>query len=258
MKIYYVDAFTETLFSGNPAAVCYCSQWPNDTLMQNIAAENNLPETAFIVKEKENYHIRWFTPGYEIDLCGHATLAGAFVIHHFIEPEAQKITFLSQSGILTVLCQDDTYTLDFPARMPAAIAPIPELSAALGTSIEELYLSRDLVAVVKDESVVRNLKPDFLRLRSIDSGDGVIVTAPGEDCDFVSRCFYPKSGVNEDPVTGSAHCNLIPYWQKRLQKDDMVAKQLSQRGGTLYCGMQKDRVTIRGNAVLYATGELNL
>lgn len=256
MKQYIVDAFTERLFEGNPAAICILERWPEDRVMQQIAAENNLSETAFLVKETENYRIRWFTPRYEIDLCGHATLASAFVLHHFVEKKTERIKFLSQSGNLEVLCEGELYTLDFPSRPPRPVPMIPELTAALGAAVQELYLSRDLVALLKDEDTVRKLSPDFDRLRKLEAGDGVIVTARGTDCDFVSRSFYPKCGVSEDPVTGSAHCNLIPYWADRLQKRQMSARQLSARGGMLYCQSCGERVKISGKAVLYAIAEL--
>ncbi len=256
MKMYIVDAFAERVFTGNPAAVCYLTEWPEDAVMQKIAVENNLSETAFIVKEGGQYHIRWFTPRYEIDLCGHATLASAFVLHNFVDPDASAISFCSQSGDLSVTCKDGVYTLDFPSR-PAGPAELPAgLEAALGVPIQALYLSRDLMAVVEDEASVRQARPDFARLVDLPVGDGVIVTAPGTDCDFVSRCFYPKCGVNEDPVTGSAHCNLIPYWSKRLGKTELLAKQLSARGGTLYCRDAGDRVLIGGTAALYAVSDV--
>lgn len=256
MKMYLIDAFAENVFTGNPAAVCDCGEWLPDELMQNIAAENNLPETAFVVKEKDYYRIRWFTPKYEIDLCGHATLASAYMIHNFLDKDRNPIIFYSQSGKLTVHCENDQYTLDFPARPPKAIPPLPELENALGAVVDEFYLSRDIVAVVKDETTVKNLTPDFHRLKSIELGDGVIVTSQGKNYDFVSRCFYPKSGVNEDPVTGSAHCNLIPYWSKRLNKNEMTARQISTRGGTLYCRLEGERVKISGEAVLYSISEV--
>lgn len=258
IKQYLVDAFAERLFTGNPAAVCYAPSWLPDELMQKIARENNLSETAFVVPEGDLYAIRWFTPNYEIDLCGHATLAAAFVLHSFIDPEKGTLVFRSQSGMLSVACADGAYTLDFPARPAAPVGPTAELEAALGIPVQEIYLSRDLMVVLEREAQVAALKPDFTRLAALDTGDGVIVTAPGTDCDFVSRCFYPKCGVNEDPVTGSAHCNLIPYWAKRLHKQTLSARQISERGGVLQCEDCGDRVRIGGTAVLYGVAELNL
>lgn len=258
MKLYWVDAFADRLFTGNPAAVCHMPAWLDDRTMQQIAVENNLSETAFLVKEDGYYAIRWFTPNYEIDLCGHATLASAFVIHQFIEPAMDTIRFHSKSGALTVKCEANRLTLNFPAR-PAAFIDTPKgIEQALGVPVQACYQSRDLVTVVAREEDVQALKPDFTLLQGLDTGDGVIVTAPGKACDFVSRCFYPKCGVNEDPVTGSAHCNLIPYWAEKLQKETMVAKQLSPRGGTLFCQNCGERVLIGGNAVLYAVAELSV
>lgn len=256
MKQYIIDAFAQAPFQGNPAAVCLPEHWPDDALMQRIAAENNLSETAFVVKEGDHYRIRWFTPGYEIDLCGHATLASAFVLHQLLGINDSPLRFASQSGALTVTWEGDLFLLDFPARPADPIPPCRELSEALGIEIEELYLSRDLMAVVPDEQLVRRLRPDFGKLAALPLGDGVIVTAEGRDCDFVSRCFYPKCGVNEDPVTGSAHCNLIPYWSVRLRKQELVARQLSARGGTLLCRSCGERVRIGGKAALFSVAEI--
>ena len=258
MKQYIVDAFAQQIFQGNPAAVCILDKWPDETLMQRIAAENNLSETAFIVKEIDSYAIRWFTPAYEIDLCGHATLAGAFVIHQFVEPKAEYIRFQPQSGELAVACSGEQYTLDFPARPAEPIAPFAELADALHVNVEEVYLARDLMVVVPEEHILRELSPDFTKMAALTVGDGVIVTAKGGNCDFVSRCFYPKCGVPEDPVTGSAHCNLIPYWSEKLGKREMVARQLSPRGGTLFCRDCGQRVEIGGHAVLFSVSELQL
>lgn len=256
MKMYIADAFTEEVFSGNPAAVCVMDTWMSDDKMQAVAAENNLSETAFIVKEGDDYHIRWFTPQYEIDLCGHATLASAFIIDNYIESDRKIINFKSQSGNLQVACRDGFYTLNFPSRPPERIEKIKEVEEALGAEIKELFSSRDLMAVVENEDIVRNLTPNFDKIKELSIGDGIIVTAAGSDCDFVSRCFYPKCGVNEDPVTGSAHCNLIPYWAERLEKTEMTARQLSQRGGVLYCRDCKERIEISGRAVIYAISEI--
>ncbi len=258
MKQYIVDAFAQQVFQGNPAAVCVLDKWLTESLMQRIAAENNLSETAFVLKEKDRYAIRWFTPAYEIDLCGHATLASAFVIHHFVEPAVERIRFQSQSGELTVVCDEERYTLDFPARPAKPIAPFPELADALHIEVEEAYLARDLMVVVPEEHILRELTPDFTKMAALSVGDGIIVTAKGETCDFVSRCFYPKCGVPEDPVTGSAHCNLIPYWSQKLGKRKMVARQLSSRGGTLFCRDLRQRVEIGGHAVLFSVAELHL
>ncbi|MCQ2025533.1 PhzF family phenazine biosynthesis protein [Clostridium butyricum] len=256
MKMYIVDAFAEKVFQGNSAAVCITDSWMNEDKMQAIAAENNLSETAFIVKEGEVYHIRWFTPLYEIDLCGHATLASAFIIDNYIAPNKEIINFTSQSGDLQVKCRDGLYTLNFPSRPPQKIEKLKEVEEVLGIEIKELFTSRDLMAVVENENIIKNLTPNFDKMKDLSIGDGIIVTAEGSDCDFVSRCFYPKCGVNEDPVTGSAHCNLIPYWSERLGKTKMNAKQISERGGILYCKDCGDRVEITGKAVIYAISEI--
>lgn len=256
MKMYIVDAFAEKVFQGNSAAVCITDSWMNEDKMQAIAAENNLSETAFIVKEGEVYHIRWFTPLYEIDLCGHATLASAFIIDNYIDPNKEIINFTSQSGDLQVKCRHGFYTLNFPSRSPQKIEKLKEVEEILGIEIKELFTSRDLMAVVENENIIKNLTPNFDKMKDISIGDGIIVTAEGSDCDFVSRCFYPKCGVNEDPVTGSAHCNLIPYWSERLGKTKMNAKQISERGGILYCKDCDDRVEITGKAVIYAISEI--
>lgn len=256
MKMYIVDAFAEKVFHGNSAAVCITDSWMNEDKMQAIAAENNLSETAFIVKEGEVYHIRWFTPLYEIDLCGHATLASAFIIDNYIDPNKEIINFTSQSGDLQVKCRHGFYTLNFPSRPPQKIEKLKEVEEVLGIEIKELFTSRDLMAVVENENIIKNLTPNFDKMKDISIGDGIIVTAEGSDCDFVSRCFYPKCGVNEDPVTGSAHCNLIPYWSERLGKTKMNAKQISERGGILYCKDCGDRVEITGKAVIYAISEI--
>lgn len=256
MKMYIVDAFAEKVFQGNSAAICITDSWMNEDKMQAIAAENNLSETAFIVKEGEVYHIRWFTPLYEIDLCGHATLASAFIIDNYIDPNKEIINFTSQSGDLQVKCRHGFYTLNFPSRSPQKIEKLKEVEEVLGIEIKELFTSRDLMAVVENENIIKNLTPNFDKMKDISIGDGIIVTAEGSDCDFVSRCFYPKCGVNEDPVTGSAHCNLIPYWSERLGKTKMNAKQISERGGILYCKDCGDRVEITGKAVIYAISEI--
>lgn len=258
MKYYIVDAFAENIFQGNPAGVCIMEHWIAEDLMQKIAFENNLSETAFAVKEGDSYHIRWFTPQYEIDLCGHATLASSYVIHHFVEPDLKEIKFSSISGELKVQVENERFILDFPTRMPELIEIDHKLEEILGIQIKEAYLSRDIMVVVEDEEAIKKLQPDFERLRNYAIGDGVIVTARSKQYDFVSRCFYPRCGVNEDPVTGSAHCNLIPYWAEQLGKIEMQAGQLSSRGGELYCKLEDERVKIGGSAVLYMIGEIRI
>lgn len=261
MKYYIVDAFTEKVFQGNPAGVFVLEHWIEEELMQKIAFENNLAETAFAVKEGEGYHIRWFTPQNEMDLCGHATLATSFIIHRFVEPELKEILFTSQSGLLKVIIEENLLTLDFPTRMPERIEVDPKVEEILHAKVKEAYLGRDLMLVLEDEvgeEALKNLSPDFMRMASYEMGDGMIVTAKGESCDFVSRCFYPKCGINEDPVTGSAHCHLIPYWAERLGKKTLYAKQLSSRGGDIYCTLEGKRVTMSGHAVLYMEGNVSL
>ncbi|WP_411350092.1 PhzF family phenazine biosynthesis protein [Paenibacillus sp. WLX2291] len=258
MKYYVVDAFATRIFEGNPAGICILDRWISPEQMQQIATENNLSETAFAVKEDEDYRLRWFTPAAEIDLCGHATLATAFVLAQFYEPEAEQFVFRTLSGTLVVKRSEDRYELDFPSRIPEPIAISEDMIQALGVTPSEAYLSRDLMFVLENEEQVRNLTPDFSALKSLPDGLGVNVTARGNEVDFVSRSFFPKLQVNEDPVCGSAHCNFIPFWSQRLNKTEMVARQLSKRGGTLYCTAQGERVKIAGNAVLYAEADLKL
>jgi PhzF family phenazine biosynthesis protein len=259
MKIdfYQADAFTRGAFGGNPAAICMLESWPEDELLQNIAAENNLSETAFLAPlTKGRYKLRWFTPSVEVDLCGHATLASAYVILFFIDSALSSVEFDTLSGPLTVTRTGGLLSMDFPARAPFRAEPPQSLSQALGASPDEVWRSRDLMAVFNDESVVRRMNPDFEMLKQITDALGVIVTAPGKECDFVSRFFAPNAGVPEDPVTGSAHCTLIPYWSQRLGRNRLHALQVSKRGGELFCEDSGDRVTISGYAALYAKGEI--
>ena len=260
MKYYIADAFTDELFKGNPAGVCVLNEWLHDDVMQKIAAENNLSETAFVVKgeNKNEYELRWFTPKAEIDLCGHATLGTSYVVSNYVDVGTDKMIFHTASGILEVNRKDDLYEMDFPTREPEKIEMPKIISDVIGIEPTEVYLSRDLFVVVETEEQVKNLAPNFSKMLELKDGLGVIVTAKGSEVDFVSRCFYPKVGVNEDPVTGSAHSNLIPFWSKRLNKDKMTAKQLSKCGGTLYCELCGDRVKISGRAALYMIGNINI
>ncbi|WP_129729707.1 PhzF family phenazine biosynthesis protein [Ectobacillus funiculus] len=258
MKCYVVDAFAENVFEGNPAAVCIMEKWILDDTMQKIAAENNLSETAFAVKEGDGYRLRWFTPGGEIDLCGHATLATAYVIANYYEKTVNRITFQTMSGELVVLKKDELYEMDFPSRMPEEFRLTEQMVEALGVKPIETYLGRDLMFVLEREEDVQNASPDFSKLEKLSDGLGVLITAKSEKYDFVSRCFFPKLNVNEDPVCGSAHCNFIPFWAKRLEKDEMIARQLSKRGGTVYCKLAGDRVKISGSAVLYSIADLQI
>lgn len=258
-SIYQVDAFAENVFSGNPAAVIPLEHWIDEDIMQKIAMENNLSETAFIVKEDEVYQIRWFTPENEVDLCGHATLASAYVIKNFIEPHIAEIQFSTQkAGMLKASAKEGIYTLDFPARIPEPCTAPAGLLKSLGTAIAvEILKSRDYFVVLPDEEAVKNIEPDFILMQQLDSF-GVIVTAKGHSADVVSRCFYPSAGINEDPVTGSAHCNIVPYWSEKLGKTKLQCKQLSKRGGTLDCELSGDRVLLSGKCVLFLQGEIDI
>jgi len=258
MKYFVVDAFAENVFEGNPAGVCIMEKWISDDLMQSIAAENNLSETAFAVKEGHGYRLRWFTPAEEIDLCGHATLATAYVIANYYEHDAEQLTFQTMSGELIVSRKGDLFEMDFPSRMPEEFTLTEQMVEALGVTPVETYLSRDLMFVLENEEAVQNAAPDFSKLKELPDGLGVSITAKSEKYDFSSRSFFPKLNVNEDPVCGSAHCNFIPFWAERLDKDELTARQLSKRGGTLYCKLAGDRVKIGGRAVLYATADLHI
>lgn len=257
IPLYHVDAFTSRLFAGNPAAVCPLEEWLEDGLLQAIAAENNLSETAFFVPRGERFHLRWFTPAVEVDLCGHATLATAFVILNHISPERDSVAFDTQSGELVVRRDGDLLAMDFPARPPQPVRPHERLVDALGTQPDQVLASRDYLVVYHDQEQVRTLQPDMDLVAGLDRF-AVIVTAPGLDCDFVSRFFAPAQGVAEDPVTGSAHCTLVPYWSKRLRKTRLHARQVSARGGELFCEDLGERVKIAGHAVLYLKGEIEL
>jgi PhzF family phenazine biosynthesis protein len=257
IPIYQVDAFTNRVFAGNPAAVCPLESWLPDATLQSIGAENNLAETAFFVKEPAGFRIRWFTPAVEIDLCGHATLASAWVLFHKLGHLGDSITFASQSGPLSVSREGDLLTLDFPSRPPKPIEVPDELVAALGGDPLEFYAARDTMVVYPSEEAVRSLKPDFGRLARCGSW-AVIATATGSDCDFVSRFFAPSQGIDEDPVTGSAHCTLIPFWAQRIGKTHLRARQISKRGGELFCEHAGDRVKIAGHGALFLEGAISI
>ena len=258
IPVYQVDAFTMGPFSGNPAAVCPLDAWLDDETMQNIAAENNLSETAFIVAGEKSYGLRWFTPAIEVDLCGHATLAAAYVVLNHVQPELDSVSFDTISGELTATRDGDRLSMDFPARMPKPVAVSEALSDALGEAPSEVHASRDILAVYEDEATVRRLSPDQAKLLVLDQGLGVIVTARGNEVDFVSRFFVPKAGIAEDPVTGSAHCTLVPFWAERLGRSKLVAHQVSARGGELHCEHRGDRVIISGCCTLFLTGSIHL
>lgn len=255
--IYQVDAFTMGPFSGNPAAVCPLDAWLDDDTMQNIAAENNLAETAFIVEREDGYDLRWFTPTVEVDLCGHATLASGFVVLNHLRPELSSVSFETVSGKLTVTRDGERLSMDFPARMPTPVAVSEALTDALGKAPSEVHLSRDVLAVYDDEASIRALSPDQSKLLALDEGFGVIVTAEGDTADFVSRFFVPKGGIYEDPVTGSAHCTLVPFWAERLGYPKLIAHQVSARGGELHCEHKGDRVIMSGYCTLFLTGRIH-
>lgn len=260
--IYQIDTFTDQLFGGNPAAVCPLDAWPEDKLLQSIAAENKLAETAFFVKKPNgNYHLRWFTPEIEMDLCGHATLASAYVLFQELGYGRPTIKFETQSGTLNVQVKGDLYELDFPSR-PAQRAELPQIIRdGLNLPPKEIWKARDYLLLYESEEDIRNIKPDvnILNQINIDPG-GIIVTARGESnqVDFVSRLFTPQASVFEDPVTGSAHCTLIPFWSERLEKTRMRALQISDRGGELFCELNQDRVGIGGKAVKYLEGVIEV
>ncbi len=257
LPIYQVDAFAGRRFAGNPAAVCPLERWLGDDVMQSIAEENNLAETAFTVKRGDEYEIRWFTPTVEIDLCGHATLATAWVVFERLEPGRGPITFHSRSGPLMVRRDGDRLALDFPADEGAPCEPPPGLAEALGLAPRETHCARYVMAVLASEDQVRNLTPDMSRVAALEAR-ALIVTAPGRDVDFVSRFFAPRLGVPEDPVTGSAHCILVPYWARRLNKTRLHALQLSPRGGELWCEMAGTRVILAGHGVPYLEGTIEV
>ena len=258
IPIYQVDAFSGKLFRGNPAAVCPLEKFLPDETMQSIAAENNLAETAFYCPNGKGYHLRWFTPAVEVDLCGHATVASAHVIYAIRgESSAPSVRFETKSGELSVERDGDLYALNFPARPPAETQIHPGLFEALGVKPKLTLAARDYLCVFDSEEEVLAVAPNMDKLAATDRF-AVIVTAPGRDCDFVSRFFAPAKGVPEDPVTGSAHCTLIPYWSKRLGKTDLYARQVSKRGGELWCRQLGDRVRIAGKAVKFLEGFIDV
>jgi len=260
IPLYQVDAFTSRLFGGNPAAVCPLAEWLPDATMQAIAAENNLAETAFFVAQGEGYLLRWFTPTVEVELCGHATLASGYVVTHILAPERRSVRFdTRKAGPLEVTRDGDLLAMDFPAWPPEGEPADPRIITALGKPPAESFVARGrTLAVYQHAEDVAALKPDFAAMRQV-PGANAIVTAPGrEEADFVSRYFAPNHGVDEDPVTGSAHCVLTPYWAGRLGKNELSARQISARGGDLLCTLRGDRVTLAGHAVLYLEGTITV
>lgn len=258
MKQFVIDAFTDHVFAGNPAAVCVMDEWLPEETMMELALENNLSETAFAVPEGDKYHLRWFSLGGEINLCGHATLATASGIMTRVRPELTEITFTTLSGDLTVTRKGDLYEMDFPAydlkEVPVTAAMIDAMNGAVPTAA---YMGRDLLCVFDDEDTVRNMVVDQEKVRALD-GLLLHVTVQGKDTDCVSRTFAPKCNVPEDPVCGSGHCHIVPYWADRLGKDEIVAYQASRRGGTLYCRRDGQRVTLAGKAALFSEAEIHI
>jgi len=256
--IYQIDAFASKVFSGNPAAVIPLKEWLPDDILQKIAIENNLSETVYFIPTENGFHIRWFTPGFEVDLCGHATLATAYVLYEILNYEKEYIEFESRSGILKVNKSEEGYTLNFPTDKIEAVAPPPNLAKALSINIKECFKGKDdYLVITDDEKTVAEVKPDFRLLATL-KARGVIVSAKGEDVDFVSRGFFPLAGIDEDPVTGSAHTTLTPYWAERLGKNELQARQISARGGELQCRLDGERVHITGKAVSYLSGKINV
>lgn len=258
MRQYVVDAFAEKVFEGNPAAVCILDEWLPDGVMLNIARENNLADTAFVVKEGSNYKLRWVTPGGEIDLCGHATLATGYIIIRFIAPELSEVVFQTKSsGLLKVVKKGELYEMDFPAYKLKNVEVTDAMTNALGVKPIEAYMGRDLLCILESEDEVRNLNPDLEKMKLL---DGLLchVTAKGSEFDCVSRSFVPKLSGTEDPVCGSGHCHIIPYWAEKLGKNSLIAYQASQRGGTLYCEYLGDRVIMGGKVALFSTADINI
>lgn len=256
-KLYQIDAFASRVFEGNPAAVCPLDAWLSDELMQSIAAENNLAETAFFVARDGGYSIRWFTPVQEVKLCGHATLASAYVLFNILGVESDKIDFDSKSGTLSVSREDDWLVLDFPAQPPVTCETPAEIVQAFGLIPRECLKNEDYVVILENEEAVHGAAPNLGLLEKL-SGRGVIISALSEEFDFVARFFAPSFGIPEDPVTGSAYTQLVPYWAQRLGKNRFHAKQVSQRGGELRCELSDDRVLIAGKAIKYLEGVVEI
>lgn len=255
LKQYIVDAFTDTVFKGNPAAVCILSEWLPDELMQNITRENNLSETAFAVKKEQNYELRWFTPGGEIDLCGHATLGTAYVLLEFFETACDRISFQTKSGQLIVHKVKDLYEMDLPAYPLKSVPVTDEMEAAIGFRPTEAWMGRDLVCVMSDAEQVLKAKPDEEKLKKLD-GLLLHLTAQGTAYDCITRSFAPKLNISEDPVCGSGHCHVIPLWAAKKRKNEWTAFQASQRSGVLYCRIKNKRVLLAGKAALYSKAQI--
>ena len=257
LRQFQVDAFAGRRFEGNPAAVCPLEEWLSDEVMLAIAEENNLSETAFFVPLENGFKLRWFTPVAEVDFCGHATLGSAHVLFDALGYQGEAVVFETRSGEMSVARDGDVYVMNFPAQPPQSCSPPKALVEGLGAKPAEVLAADDYLAVYESEAVVQSLSPDFARLCELDLR-GVIATAPGDNHDFVSRFFGPKHRINEDPVTGSAHCELTPYWSKRLGKNLLRARQISRRGGDVLCEMAGDRVVLKGVAVTFLVGEIEI
>lgn len=257
LKCYIADAFTEQVFKGNPAAVCILDKWPEDTLMQNIAMENNLSETAFIVGKNNRFQLRWFTPGGEIDLCGHATLAAAYILFRFVVPEWREVAFETMSGLLTVRRDGELYEMELPTYTLQQVPVTDSMEHAIGARPVQAWMGRDLVCVMENAQAVIHASPDMEKVEKLD-GSMLHLTAKGNEYDCVTRSFGPKFKVPEDPVCGSGHCHVVPIWAEKLQKDILLAYQASRRTGVLRCKMDGTRVKIAGKAVLYSIAELFL
>ena len=255
LSLFQVDAFTSKRFGGNPAAICPLDSWLSDEQMQTIAQENNLSETAFFVKNGSSYDLRWFTPAIEVDLCGHATLATAHTLFEHLGYDQPILTFQTKSGKLTVEKRNDKLVMNFPNQKPQPTETPANLIEGLGKKPLEVLRSVDYFVVYENEAEVASLNPNFFLLNEVDTR-GIIATAPGDEVDFVSRFFGPRAGINEDPVTGSAHCALTPYWAEKLGKNELTAKQISERVGDLLCTLKGDRVELAGNAVTYMKGSI--
>lgn len=258
ITLYHVDAFTDQIFSGNPAAVCVMPEWLSDDHLHNIAKENNLPVTAFVVRENNAYHIRWITPEYELDICGHGSLSAGYVVFNYIDSSLQRVDLHSRSEVLPVIRNGDLVMLNFPAKN-IELCSLPLLEKGLGLAPKEIYQHKNerCIAVFNTEQEVKQLKPDMQILKKL-AHRGISVTAPGISVDFVSRTFYPQKTISEDPATGASHCLLVPYWASKLNKTDFHARQVSQRGGEIFCQYQGDRVLISGKVVLYMQGIITL
>ncbi|MCT8977737.1 PhzF family phenazine biosynthesis protein [Clostridium sp. CX1] len=256
MRQYVVDAFTDKVFGGNPAAVCVMDKYLDDETMLKITMENNLSETAFAVKEGENYKLRWFTPGGEIDLCGHATLATAYIITRFVEPNLKEVRFETLSGILTVNKNDELLEMDFPAYDLKKVEVTDAMAEVIGVRPLEAWMARDLLCLLENEEDVLNMNPNMEKIKELD-GLLLHVTAKGKNFDCVSRSFAPKLNVPEDPVCGSGHCHIVPFWANKIGNNNIIAYQASRRGGTLYCKVEGNRIKMSGKAALYSIADIN-